>query len=514
MADRACRECRALISAFIDGEATYEENVRLRQHLATCADCQATLDAYRSIGGQIRALPALHAPIHLTESIYSQTIDAEPRRLFLLTSRLGYSLAAVASVLLIFVVAAYLIIGGYERGVDPAVASSEPANLQTWPMQQAVRIEFNKDMDKDSVEAALGIFPPGEEERLVITWDDNTLVIGANPPFKPDTDYEIKISTEATDKWGNPLKQPFQLGFTTSSSLATLQTPTPESVVTPTQDDPVATEPASVVTEPATATATQEPRDDQPPATTAPSTPSPGPGGPVTGTAVVPNDPVEPTATQTQPRPAATPTPTEQVAIIEPTATPSPTATNTPVPPTATATPTQVAPTATATATATTPIEPTPSPTSDSIPVLGAIGEIYWRDQAVQERLGKPIAAATNVAIDQLDFQRGVMLTNDARDSVYVLKNGGGWEIFGIPSGESPTPEWLEGDIYVPGGTFGLVWRSDPALAETVGYALAEYPIGYTGTVQQFESGRMIATPTTVYVIYNSYTWDWFSHSN
>jgi predicted anti-sigma-YlaC factor YlaD len=115
MADRSCQECRQIISAFIDGEATREENGRLRQHLATCADCRAILDSYRHIGGSIRALPAAHAPQHLTEAIFALTVDAEPRRLFLITSRLGYSLAAVASILLIFVVAGYLIIGGYER---------------------------------------------------------------------------------------------------------------------------------------------------------------------------------------------------------------------------------------------------------------------------------------------------------------------------------------------------------------------------------------------------------------
>ncbi|MDQ3549078.1 MAG: zf-HC2 domain-containing protein, partial [Chloroflexota bacterium] len=102
MADRDCRECRELISAFIDGGASREENERLRQHLASCAECRATLDAYRAIGGSIRAIPAVYAPQHLTAAIFARTIDAEPRRLFLITSRLGYSLAAVASVLLIF----------------------------------------------------------------------------------------------------------------------------------------------------------------------------------------------------------------------------------------------------------------------------------------------------------------------------------------------------------------------------------------------------------------------------
>jgi hypothetical protein len=116
--------------------------------------------------------------------------------------------------------------------------------------------------------------------------------------------------------------------------------------------------------------------------------------------------------------------------------------------------------------------------------------------------------------MDQLDFQRGVMLTDESYQYIYVLKFGGGWERIGIPDVAHPDAQLLEGGVYEPGGMFGALWDSDPALQETIGYALNAYPLSYTGSVQLFEFGRMISTPSTVYVIYDTYTWDWYSHNS
>lgn len=518
MANRACGEFREMISAFVDGESSREDDARLRQHFATCEDCRATLDSYRSISTIVRNSPNVHPPIHLTESIYAQTIDAEPRRLFLMTSRLGYSLAAVASVLLIFVVAGYLIIGGYERGIEPTVASSAPAHSPTpdqpiiWPLQRPVEIKFNKEMNQESVIAALGMQPPQEKNRLSHSWDGNTLIIGGNPTFKPNTNYEIKISTDATDKWGNPLKEPFRLAFTTSSSQSTIQTPTPVVIpsATPTTEEPIATSDATP-----SATSDDSTADDD--ATATPSqpetnTPTSGDGNGTTDGTGVPGNPVGPTATPT-PTPSGNDPPLDPTQPAQPTATATatPTATMTPVPPTATATATA---TAIATATATTPAAPTATATPDSIPVIGAIGDVYWRDQTVQDRLGAPLEAAFTYDAQQLDFQRGVMLLDESQAYIYVLKFGAGWESWAIPAGDQLAAELgPEPDIYIPGQIFGDLWRSDATLQEDVGFALSEYAISYPATVQDFEHGRMIATRTTVYVIYNDHSWDWFTYS-
>ncbi|MEX1157762.1 MAG: Ig-like domain-containing protein [Thermomicrobiales bacterium] len=512
MADHSCRDCRELISAFIDGEASGEDNVRLRQHLAGCADCRATLDAYRKIGGSLKVLPAVYAPQHLTESIFARTIDAEPRRLFLITSRIGYSLAAVASLLLIFVVAAYLIIGGYQRGIDPTVTSSlppaptEPGQLVIWPLNQPIEITFNKQMNRESVNAALGMQPPREKERLGLTWDGNTLIIGGNEPFKPETQYEIKISTDATDKWGNPLKDAYQFGFTTSATLTTVQTPTPTATVepaVPTQSAP------STATAQATHPATVETPADDDGATATPTAQGGDGTGPGTGsgTAVVPVDPIPPTPT-TQPMP--TPEPIDPIAEPEPTSTPTPlpTATEPVVLPTPTATPPP-------TATVTPPAPPiATASTPEPIPVIGAIGDVYWSDQTVQDRLGDPTAPASTFVTDQLEFQNGVMLLDQTGTHIYVLMFGAGWNVYPTPSQTDRSPEVGPDDgIFIPGGIFGELWFSEPGMSDEIGYALTEFHISFTGSVQTFEGGTMLATLTTVYVIYDGGAWDWFTYS-
>jgi hypothetical protein len=513
MADRNCHEAREIISAFVDGEASREESARLRQHLAGCTECREILDSYRHIGGAIRGMPAVHPPYHLTDSIFAQTIDAEPRRLFLITSRLGYSLAAIASILLIFVVAGYLIIGGYERGIEPAVASSAPEQSPTasdtviWPLQEPIRIEFNKEMNHESVIAALGMQPQAEKDRLSRTWEGNTLVIGGNPPFKPKTYYEIKISTDALDKWGNQLNEPFQMAFLTSSSQTMVQTPTPVILPSATPESALPTSTTGVIPPPA---ATPTPGDNTPnmPTATSDDNPRPGTGDATAVAPVNPNPPAD--ATETPPRPTPTDEPDEPdepTSVIEPTATMTPQPTETPVPPTATATPQP--PTATATLPA-----PTATETPGTIPVVGAIGDIYWRDQTVQDRLGASVAPSSSLGIDQLDFQGGVMMMDETQTSIYVLKFGSGWDTWSVPTGDSlPAAPGPEPDIYIPGLTFGLLWRSDIDLQEDLGFALSEYAISFSADVQIFDRGRMISTPTTVYVIYDDTTWDWFTHS-
>jgi hypothetical protein len=176
---------------------------------------------------------------------------------------------------------------------------------------------------------------------------------------------------------------------------------------------------------------------------------------------------------------------------------------------------TPVPPTATSTATPTT--TPTPTvemtPTSEAIPVLGAIGDIYWSDQSVQDHLGKPRAAAFPYYAEQLDFQRGVMLVDESGSNIYVLKFGAGWDLFGKPAEDAGDPILQPtGDVYSPGGYFGALWLSNPSISDEIGFALSQYPTGYTATAQQFENGIMIETPTTIYVIYSDGIWDWFTY--
>ena len=125
---RCTTEYRELISAYLDGDLDTAERDDLLAHLASCADCRQTLESYRRIGGQIRALPRAVPPPELRDAIFAETVGSSSRKIYLISSRLGYSVAALAAVVLIFIVAVYLLINGYQRSIDPAVVASQPGN--------------------------------------------------------------------------------------------------------------------------------------------------------------------------------------------------------------------------------------------------------------------------------------------------------------------------------------------------------------------------------------------------
>lgn len=504
----ACAECRELISAYIDGELAGDERARMMGHLATCSTCRETLEVYRLIGTRIRSMPPAQPPEHLLDAIFAETIDAQPRRLFILTSRVGYSVAAVAAVLLIFVVAVYLIVGGYQRGLRPQVASTEPGNGETWPIQRPIEITFNKKMDQQSVEAALAILPPEEDARLSLTWEGNTLIIGQNQTLLPGLTYQILIGGSAEDTFGNRLETDFRLSFGTTSTVQVPMTPTPAPTVQPTLPatttavvpTPTPRPPTGDATAPASPTATL--------ATAPTSTPS-GPGGIVgtpgtpaatlpPGDATPPTDPgdgvpVDPPT----PTPAETPAPTPTYA---PTASPTPTATPTP-------SPTVLAATATATASAT--------PTVATIPVTGGFGDVYWGDATVRERLGAPLAPASSTGALQLGFQHGTMYYRGDTGTIYVLNATNlSWGSFLDSSTSLPEPEPApEPDLWIPGGILGFLWAAEPSVSAELGYAVQQYPASFSALVQQFEGGVMLSSPETIWVLYDDLTWDWFSNS-
>lgn len=518
-----CADFRELVSAFIDGEISPRERLELRAHIAACPDCAAVLESYRAIGDRIRTLQPVHAPEHLTDTIFAQTIDAEPGRLFLITSRVGYSMAAVAAVALIFVVAGYLILGGYERAIQPAVASSSPVVEQDerWPVHLPVEIKFNKDMDEASVESALAIEPPGEAERLGHRWDGNTLVIGGNPTLRPDTTYQIKISSDARDAWGNRLDPAFSLRFTTTTTIAAYQTPTPEPE-TPTL--PTATSaPSSVEATPAPAEATSSSNvpvvaPTEPAVSSTPTATSPASSG---NTDSGNDGRAQATATPTQvsstvpapedPAPAATPTPTSTPSptpTTPPTSTPPATAVVEPSP-TPTATSTQIAPTSTPT----TPPTATASPTPETIAVTGAIGNVYWGDELVREQIGQPLAASRTTSAEIQGFQHGTMFLREDSNTIYVLSSTGGWTGFpnSATSVEEPVARPDDG-LWEPGGIFGYHWKTNPWIADDIGYATSQYSTRFTTTLQEFEHGVILVGTNSIYVIYfdTSSTWEFY----
>lgn len=523
--EQRCNDCNQLISAYLDGEVNPAERSELLQHLATCPACRTSMEQYRSIGTQLRGLAPVLTPDSLTAAIYAQTVDAPPRRLSLLTSRAGYPLAAVAAVLLVFVVAVFLLVDGYQRRIDPNIVGYQPAG-DVASTNDEIRITFNKKMDRESVEKALILQPTSEIERLDLRWEGNTLVIGGKP-LKSSTDYRVSFSSQARDKWGKPLSEQFEMAFGTNPAMGVFESPEP-AVATPTaevQAPAVPTVAATATTSPPRPTATPQVETRSANTPTPTNTPEAS-GSSGTGDGSGSNDPPvdddppqqgnTPTPQPPDPDPTETPRPTattesEPAATEQPTEV-QPTPTETPVPePTPTVEPepepTEPPPTAT--------LEPEPEPTAtpdepDTIPVEGSFGNVYWSNELVQTGLGAPTGAAVDgVAALELDFQSGKMFREAVTGTIYVMFTDGRWDYFPDTSGE--LPEFMEGDeegLWTPGGVLGYHWES-ASLQAQLGYALEDAQHEFQTTYQAFETGTMLSSSDGfIYVLYNGGPWE------
>lgn len=54
-----------MISAYLDGELTWEEQARLLEHLAGCGQCAGELQEFQAVRSAVRSLPVIEAPAGL-----------------------------------------------------------------------------------------------------------------------------------------------------------------------------------------------------------------------------------------------------------------------------------------------------------------------------------------------------------------------------------------------------------------------------------------------------------------
>jgi hypothetical protein len=78
-----------------------------------------------------------------------------------------------------------------------------------------ISIIFSKPMNKSRVEASFSISPDIDGE---FQWRGNTLVFIPDNDFKYDTKYNITLSSDAADKWGNQLLDDLSWEFTTEKN--------------------------------------------------------------------------------------------------------------------------------------------------------------------------------------------------------------------------------------------------------------------------------------------------------
>ncbi|MBO9403578.1 MAG: zf-HC2 domain-containing protein [Thermomicrobium sp.] len=476
MTPHRCRRYRHLLSLYLDGELSAEDERRLRAHLAECTDCRRLLEDYRALRERIRRLPPVPPPPqHLRDDLW-QRIAADERQ-HRRTQRFHLAVASSALGVIVLLVALLSASLGYQRIQPPRVIASSPAasSQQLWPIYQPIEIVFSKPMNEESVLANLRIVPPGERDRLPISWNGSKLVIGADETRRvallPDTVYQIAILAEAEDRWGNRLGTTFVLTFRTSSAIVhAIETPTPTPAVPP----------------------------PTPPIATTVPTPTPPTPPPVPSPTAATSD--EQSTTHPAP-PVVVPPP---VLGSSPTATPIPSPTPAPAPtPTPTPEPIPVL------------ITPTPTPsTPEPIPVTGAFAKLYWGNQTVQQRLGAPVSPAVTVNAAELVFQRGIMVERFDTMTIYILEAASTWRSVAEPPPIDPPLEFreVEPNLWVPGGTFGQVWEA-LALAEPLGFATeSDVHVMTAGArIQAFEHGLLISSDRGfIYALYSDGTWQQF----
>jgi hypothetical protein len=122
----------------------------------------------------------------------------------------------------------------------------------------------------------------------------------------------------------------------------------------------------------------------------------------------------------------------------------------------------------------------------------------------VRQQLGCPVAASFAVTLVQQPFQKGFMIWRDTRQ-IFVLSTAAIQQNASVDTLWIVADQWGEGmpandpaltppdGLLQPIRGFGLVWRSNTQIRDTLGWALAgEQP--YQGAWQDFERGWMMTS--------------------
>jgi hypothetical protein len=153
------------------------------------------------------------------------------------------------------------------------------------------------------------------------------------------------------------------------------------------------------------------------------------------------------------------------------------------------------------------PPPPPPSPSCSIVPQMG-FGNVWFNNANVRNALGCPTTTEQGFSGWQQAFQFGYAVANDTTGVVYVFYKNGTWQQFqntwtpGMPSynpGIVPPPGFCQPEYGI-----GEVWRTQPGMAQRLGWALAPAQMT-TGTSQQYQGGMMLWTQTSgVWVLYNN----------
>lgn len=142
-----------------------------------------------------------------------------------------------------------------------------------------------------------------------------------------------------------------------------------------------------------------------------------------------------------------------------------------------------------------------------NVPVNALFATVYNGNTTLQEKLGCPVNGGSTAQLVIQPFERGEMIWRDTRQIYALAVSGQFWQVAdtwqeGMPADD---PAFAPpGGLIQPVRGFGLVWRSNQAIRDALGWGtLAEAP--YSGTWQDFERGAMLVGGNgRIYAIYTA----------
>jgi hypothetical protein len=137
-----------------------------------------------------------------------------------------------------------------------------------------------------------------------------------------------------------------------------------------------------------------------------------------------------------------------------------------------------------------------------SQPVAQSFAGAY-NSGALQDRLGCPVSGGLAVQLVAQPFERGDMVWRDTLQIVVLADDGRLWQVADVWQEGSEDPSLSPpGGLVQPVRGFGLVWRSNQAIQDALGWGLqSESP--YSSQWQDFERGAMFTGQDgLVYALY------------
>lgn len=201
---KTCKEWEEYISAYIDGELSEEESSGVRQHLNDCANCQVTLDSFKTIVSSLKALPRLEMKRDVADCL---PIDSGAK---IVRPRFGiYTSLAAAAAVLILALAASIKPTTAPQAVTASKDTGTTNNLIEQPISESpektpvnrektAKESFGSRRALDNPKRLLASEPKQRESEQISKHNTNVQIFSASKTSREDP-VEIAVLSDTYD---------------------------------------------------------------------------------------------------------------------------------------------------------------------------------------------------------------------------------------------------------------------------------------------------------------------------